>query len=199
MIRKRAIALISVAALTLVYQWLNKTVSGGWVPRLPVDDWIPLWPIWVLPYLLTLPGLLLVGVIGARRMDEAIFRQFALMMIWAMLLCYLCFAIMPTYVERPALHGDDWATRILQTLYTQDHPNNACPSLHIALTASWCLTWCIWQPNWRWLWRLIALIIALSTILTHQHYILDVIGGVLVAWLAQISARLYLKSCKPVS
>lgn len=198
MMRKRGVALISIAALTLVYQWLNKTVVGGWVPRLPMDDWIPLWPIWVLPYLLTLPGLLAVGVISAQRMDDAPFRHFALTMIVTMLLCYLCFAFVPTYVERPILLGDDWATQILQALYVQDHPNNACPSLHIALTASWCLTWRAWRPHWTGVWLLIALIIGLSTVLTHQHYILDVIGGVWVAWLAQMSARLYLKSRKLV-
>jgi membrane-associated phospholipid phosphatase len=186
---KRVAVLCAVAALTLGYQLLNKTMVGGWIPRLGIDDWVPLWPIWVFPYLLTLPGLLLAGISGARSMSDRTFLQFAATIAVAMLMCYACFAIIPSYVERPELAGSEYATALLRSLYAQDRPNNAFPSLHIALTVGWCFIWCNWRPSLTGLWVFITIVICLSTLLTRQHYVLDVAGGALVGWLAQRVAR----------
>ena len=185
--RQRVFAIAAIAALTLGYQWLNKTVQGGWQPHLFLDDWIPLAPIWVVPYLLTLPGLLIVAIISAHYMDNAHFWRFACAMAVTMLSCYACFWLLPTFVQRPKLMGDEWATNLLRRLYAQDKPNNACPSLHIALAACWCLAWVRWLPRGSGVWGFILIVIVFSTLFTKQHYVLDVLGGCGVGGVSGVS------------
>jgi membrane-associated phospholipid phosphatase len=60
---------------------------------------------------------------------------------------------------------------------------NMCPSLHVAMAVAAAYTYA-WQSPLRakcvwWLW---AAAITLSTLLTHQHHIIDALSGALVGW-----------------
>ena len=62
--------------------------------------------------------------------------------------------------------------------------HNLLPSLHVGLTLVIVLTvWPHSKPLARWLIGLWALGLGASTLLTHQHHVLDVLAGALLGWL----------------
>jgi membrane-associated phospholipid phosphatase len=63
---------------------------------------------------------------------------------------------------------------------------NLLPSLHVALSTSCVLAYRPHaNPTVRWMLMAWAAAIALSTLLTHQHHVADVLAGGLLAWLGQ--------------
>ena len=89
----------------------------------------------------------------------------------------------PTYVIRPALSETDWATQLLNWIYTNDYMYNAFHSGHVYITTLIALFWSRWFPRWRWLWASTVVVVALATLFTGQHYLPDPVGGLLLAWL----------------
>jgi membrane-associated phospholipid phosphatase len=57
----------------------------------------------------------------------------------------------------------------------------ALPSGHVYITTLLALFYSRWYPRYKSLWILILVIVSLATLFTGQHYILDVLGGYLVA------------------
>jgi membrane-associated phospholipid phosphatase len=135
--------------------------------------------IWVyLSQFLLLPWAL------ASTQDDATRSRAFYSMLLATLLSSLVFALYPTRVPHPptpvgGLQGLAW-----HVLRLADTPNNAFPSLHVALAAIAGVT--LWQRRRR----LLAVAwpggIMLSTLATRQHVSWDIAGGLLVAALAWI-------------
>ena len=74
-------------------------------------------------------------------------------------------------------------------LYSFDLPHNLFPSLHIALRtllASTYLRFC--GGPWRWLTHVWFSLVGISTLVTWQHHIVDVLGGF---WLGAIAIHLF--------
>lgn len=107
--------------------------------------------------------------------------------ILAKAVCLVIFLALPTSNVRPALAADaplGWAMRFI---WAMDTPDNLFPSLH-------CLnSWLCWAavrgradvPRWyKTLTLVLVLAICASTLTTHQHVILDVLGGTALAELA---------------
>ena len=92
------------------------------------------------------------------------------------------FTVFPTYVVRPFLSGTDLSTQLLNWIYSRDYMYNAFPSGHVYITTLIALFWSRWFPRWRWLWAATVVMVALATLFTHQHYLPDPIGGLVLAW-----------------
>jgi membrane-associated phospholipid phosphatase len=112
--------------------------------------------------------------------------------VWAYLFVWLSaygiFICYPTVASRPVeLKGDGFGVWGLGLLYSADPPYNCFPSLHVAhsfVSAFTCLR----------LHRAVglvscgaALLVGVSTMLTKQHYILDVVAGVVLAFIAYVA------------
>ena len=67
--RQRLAYLAGLLILLALYFPINQNVSGGITPDLPLDAFIPLWPIWAIPYMLTLPWWIASLAWGALKMD----------------------------------------------------------------------------------------------------------------------------------
>ena len=75
---------------------------------------------------------------------------------------------------RPSVTNTDiWAT-ILSWIYTFDKPHNLFPSTHISLSFMSTL---ILHKKAAYIW---FILIAFSTLFVKQHYILDILGGLVV-------------------
>jgi protein-tyrosine phosphatase/membrane-associated phospholipid phosphatase len=88
---------------------------------------------------------------------------------------------------RPAVTGAfaPW----FAALYTFDFPHNLFPSLHIALRtllADLYVRKC--RGVWRWVAHVWFSLVGISTLLTWQHHLVDVLGGF---WLAAIALQLF--------
>jgi membrane-associated phospholipid phosphatase len=175
--------LLAIFAVQLLYFPVNRIVRGGVILTTPWDAHVPLWSLWAVPYLLSLFWWTGCFVWATWKMDDARFRAFAVGTIATMLTSYIIYIVYPTYVQRPALEGDNWRIALVRWIYENDRLNNAFPSGHTYTTMLIVFFWWHWRPRLRWLWVGIAAVIVLSTLFTGQHNLPDPIGGIIWAWM----------------
>lgn len=173
--------LIVLFAVLLLYVPLNRTIRGGVILSLPGDELIPFWPIWAVPYVLSVLWWIAAFIWAAFKMDDIRYKAFVAAALAVMLTAYAVFILYPTYVERPALEGHSWQIELVRAIYNNDRLNNAFPSGHTYATVLITLFWWDWRPKLRWLWVAIAVVVILSTLFTGQHNLLDPIGGIIWA------------------
>jgi len=118
-------------------------------------------------------------------------------MIAATLIASACFLILPTTIGFARL--DDGSNPAFSLLYALDYPFNCAPSLHVAYSA--LIIAAIWRgavrglrlPLAAWLVMIIA-----STILTHQHHLIDAVSALLlVGMLCRIGRDRPVQEAKP--
>ena len=181
--RMRLLWLAVLVVVQLMYFPINRTVQGGVVLDTPLDGYVPLWTVWIIPYMLSLLWWAVCYGWAAWKMEDDLYRAFVISFVTVMLTSYVIYIVFPTYVNRPELQGDDWLTRLVASLYENDRVNNAFPSGHTYNSVMIALFWSRWYPRQRWLWFTIAAIVVLSTLFTRQHNLPDLLGGILLAWL----------------
>ena len=175
--------MLLIVGVTSLYFPLNRKLTGGFNLSTRFDIWVPLWPAWVVPYLLCLPVWAAGLIWAAWKMDEGLFRSFVSACLFVQVSAMLFFYFFPTYVKRPLLTTVNWATKILKMVYRNDGDYNAFPSGHVYQTSLICLFYNQLYPNHPWLWIGIVVIVALSTLFTRQHNLADPLGGLAIAWL----------------
>jgi hypothetical protein len=174
--------LVALFGVQLLYIPINRTMQGGVILDTPWDAYVPFWPIWAVPYLLSLVWWAGCFVWAALKMDDALYRAFVAATIAAMLTSYAVYIFFPTYVQRPVLGVDSWPIELVRFIYSNDRLHNAFPSGHTYTTVLIVLFWWRWQSKLRWLWAGFAIVIVLSTLFTRQHNLPDPIGGIVWAW-----------------
>lgn len=179
-LQKRLLLVLLACCIQMVYIPTSNRTAGGIEPRLPIDIF-PVWPIWVLPYVLCYI-LWFAGIAWiVFKANDRQFRSFIAACMLTFALGALTFLFFPTYVEPARLAGSDVFTLILRTIHEEWGRYAALPSGHVYITTLLALFYGRWYPHHRFLWILILVIVSLSTLFTGQHYILDVLGGYLVA------------------
>ena len=160
------------------------------LPELALDRMVPLQPAWAPVYLSYfvfpfLPVLIM-------RQEEQIRRTFlAWLMVWVV--GYACFLVYPTMLPRPVGEiGEGFFAWFLRGVYDGDPPRNCFPSLHVATPfvaalSCWRVHRGVGVAALVW-----ASLIALSTLFTKQHYVADVIAGILLAGAAW---AVFLRNC----
>lgn len=177
-----AMAILVLCAACLYFP-LNRKLTGGFNLSTRLDTWIPLWPVWVVPYLLCLPIWAGGFIWAAWKMDDELFRSFVSAYLFVLVSAALLFYFFPTYVKRPTLTTGNWAMRILQMVYQNDGDYNAFPSGHVYQTSLICMFYGHLYPSLSWLWISVVIIVVLSTLFTRQHNLADPFGGLMIAWL----------------
>lgn len=175
----------SLAAVMLVvslgYLPINRLMSGGVTVEIWLDSHVPLWSIWIVPYLLTLVWWIVAGVWALWSMDDRLYVAFVCSWVLACIIGFSVFVLYPTYMVRPQVVGDGWADRIVRYVYANDHTYNAFPSMHLWVTVTIALYWSRWKPKWRGMLVTATIVVAFSTVLSGQHWIMDVVGGTILA------------------
>jgi membrane-associated phospholipid phosphatase len=123
-------------------------------------------------------------------------RRFVFALVMSMLVAAIIFVLMPTTVTRPVINGDSLSLRITQFVYLQDQPYNCFPSMHV----TWSLICCYYLQKLisrhrflTFLNILLFIMICLSTLLVRQHYVPDVIGGLILGTTTVAVAEIWLK------
>jgi membrane-associated phospholipid phosphatase len=148
--------------------------------RTPIDEALPVVTLFVVPYV-SLKAFIYGSLTIFLLFRARIFQSAVVSMIATFLVSYIFFAILQTYVDRPALTGTDALTRMVRDVYAGDHPFNDFPSLHVSLSAIIAIHW--WRFS-RTSWPLViwAGLIAISTVMVKQHYLVDIVGGLILAF-----------------
>jgi len=149
---KRLIWCAIVCGTQALYFPLNRFLEGGVEFKTVFDDYMPLWPIWVVPHALICGWWVVACIWAIWRMEERLYEAFFIASALISVTGLTIFAVFPTYVVRPTLSATDWSTQLLNWIYTKDHMYNAFPSGHVFITTLIALFWSHWFPQWRWLW-----------------------------------------------
>lgn len=155
-----------------------------YAPELALDRALPLIPSWALVYGALYLFLIVLPIVVVRQ-DEHIRRTVhAYLMIWITAYVFF-FVVYPTAAPRPErVIGEGFGAWGLRALYSSDPPYNCFPSLHVAHSFVSALTSHRVHRGLGVLATICAALVALSTLFTKQHYILDVIAGVILAFAA---------------
>ena len=174
-----AIGVIAIVT-SLFYDALN---HGPYVLflRSPLDDLIPVVGPFVVPYVSLRPFIYLSAVLFLL-FRARIYRSAALAMTVTLLVSYAFYVLLQTYIERPVLTGTDVFSQMIREVYAGDQPFNDFPSLHASLSTIFAIHW--WRIDRRiglavGIW---TALIVLSTVFVKQHYVADMVGGVLLAF-----------------
>jgi membrane-associated phospholipid phosphatase len=165
-----------------LYFPLNRFLQGGVEFKTALDEYVPLWPIWVLPYSFICAWWIAAYLWSAWRMEDRLYEAFFIGSAFVSVAALTIFTVFPTYVIRPALSGTDGSAQLLNWVYANDYMYNAFPSGHVYITTLIALFWSRWFPKWRWPLAGTVIIVILATLFTHQHYLPDPIGGLALAW-----------------
>lgn len=161
---------------------------------LPLDAYIPLIPVFLIPYL----GCFLhwgATFYLVARDEKCLSRFFAVVFLGAWV-CFFIFVFFPTGMERPPVEDAGALAWLLKTVYSADEALNLFPSLHCFMSYL-CLR-SVWKQNdiarWYQFFSLaLALLVFASTVFVRQHYMLDIPAGILlveITWQMAKSKRI---------
>jgi membrane-associated phospholipid phosphatase len=196
--KRRLFWLVIILVSLVIYFPINHLVTGGWALSLPIDKFIPLYPPALIPYLL---GTLLfvafpIWASFYSKKDE--FGAYTISFLTATIISYIIYLTLPTFVIRPEVHPQDYFSKAIVLLYQNDDPYNAAPSGHTFYTLIYFLYIKAWVPKAQVISLIIALLIITSALLTKQHYVLDVIFGLILGIIAYLTGRYVQKKWKMV-
>ena len=151
-----------------------------WVSYLSLDDAIPLWEVFVIPYCLWYPYLVGTGLF-LMFTDKDGFLKYMTFIIAGFTVSLLFCALVPNGQNlRPAFfERDNVFTWLLGRIYIVDTCTNVFPSIHVVgcLAAADAAFRSEKMRRFRFVSLLLAVLISASTVLVKQHSLLDVIGG----------------------
>ena len=155
-----------------------------YLPSLPLDRALPLLPSWSLIYGALYLFLILLPIFTIRDQELIVRTVNAYLLIW--ITAYIFFFVLyPTEAPRPEkFAGEGFAVWGLSALYGADPPYNCFPSLHVAHSFVSALSVFRLHRNLGALSLVFAALVAVSTLFTKQHYVVDVIGGIVLAAIA---------------
>jgi membrane-associated phospholipid phosphatase len=153
------------------------------MPELALDRAIPLEPVWMLAYgSIWIFAFLPVFVVRQPELT----RRAMLAALTVIGVAYVGFLAYPTVLPRPETVGEGFFAKSLEVNYELDPPYNCFPSLHVAWAFVAALT-CYRVHRGVGVVALVwATIIGVSTLYTKQHYVVDVIGGIAIGYLAYL-------------
>jgi membrane-associated phospholipid phosphatase len=171
------VLLISLVPFYLVIAGRSGAVNA---PALTLDRLLPLAPAWALVYGALYASLIVLPVLVLQQ-EELIRRTvWAYLMVWSV--AYMCFLLYPTVAPRPdTVIGNGFAVWGLRFLYDADPPYNCFPSIHVAHSFVSALACYRVHRNLGVIALLSASLVALSTLFTKQHYVADLVAGILLA------------------
>jgi len=178
--RKRLPLLALFAAVYLAYFPLNRILENAQTFKTPLDDSIPLIAAFSVPYLTFLPLIAGLAVLFFLKAPDRLFKSLMVSGILATLASYLIFTLFPTSIERPDILGSDIFSDLVRFIYSHDRPYNLFPSGHTFNTVIFALHLIKWKPKLALLTGAVSFLIILSTLLIKQHYLPDVVGGIIL-------------------
>lgn len=155
-----------------------------------LDNQIPFVKEWVIIYVVCYVFWAINYILISREGKEKWFR-FAFADLLSRLICGIIFIVFPTTNIRPVISGNDFTSWLMNFIYQIDPALNLFPSIHCLV--SWFCFIGIRRSKKIPLWYkvfscIFAVLVFASTQFTKQHYLIDIVGGVLIAELSYFIA-----------
>ena len=177
---------------------ITGTIDHAFACKIPfIDDMIPVVPVFIVIYVYSFI-FWICGPIAVSITRKKNFVNFCVYMLLAYFVGFLFFAFVPTYMDRVAEglmkvgENKDIFSKLLFTIYQADGGEmafNLMPSYHCLISA--CCYFGVRKQeeisrgfqNYS---LIMTVLICISTLFTKQHYIIDVVLGLLIAWLCYV-------------
>lgn len=182
----RTVLASAVVSLIPVYFFIGAITPGRGVhmPATAVDRAVPLEPAWMIVYG-SLYTFMLLPVLVARH--PPLFRRALLSYILIMIVAYAGFLLYPTLTPRPSqVTVDSFAAWTLRLTYSLDTRYNCFPCLHVAHSLVSAMTAFRVHKRVGWIAITWTALIGVSTLYTKQHYVVDVVAGAAIAYVAYL-------------
>lgn len=164
----------------------SRMIAGDWYHHnieSPLDRMIPLWPPSVVIYLGCYLFWAANYILIAQQEKEEVCKFFTADFI-SRVICLIFYLSYPTTNIRPKISPDGFWNQIMLFLYTIDAADNLFPSIH-CLVSWFCYIGLRGKKEFSIYYRgfscIMAILICISTLLTKQHVLIDVAGGILAA------------------
>ena len=153
-----------------------------------MDDMLPFVPFFVLFYVLAYLQW------GAHYVFHShVSREFCYHIVTADLMakivCMVFFIVLPTEIERPVIEGNGFWNALTGMIFSSDTPRNLFPSIH-CLESWFCFRAALRikrAPAWYAPAQLVLTVLVFaSTVLIKQHFVVDIVGGIVIAELCWI-------------
>jgi len=156
--------------------------------RTGLDDVIPFWPWTSWCYLPFYAAIFIMAIVGFR--SKFLFNRGLAAVALVMVLGALGHIFIRAEYPRPVLHPPypDISSAFLAAVQHIDPPGNVFPSLHVAQTSGLAFILVRDRPVLGRVAIVMGALLALSTLTTKQHFIVDVISGYALAFLARAFA-----------
>lgn len=174
--------ILFILQITLVYKLIQFYFVSEHVFKTPLDDRIPFVAWFVIPYILYVIVLIVVFAMAAK--NKHLFLATSKACFFAATVCNITFILFPTMILRPEIFPSTIYDKIVLSIYSIDSALISCfPSEHV--TFSVLLNLCLIGINKRisYVFLPLTILIVLSTLFIKQHYIPDVLSGLLLAFL----------------
>jgi membrane-associated phospholipid phosphatase len=181
------IPMVLLVSLVPIYLVIANQARTGTLhaPAVALDRLFPLAPTWALVYGALYAFLIVLPVFVVHQ--EGLIRRtvWAYLTVWTV--AYICFMLYPTVAPRPdTVPGRGFGVWGLRFLYEADPPYNCFPSIHVAHSFVSALACYRVHRTLGFIAVLSASLVALSTLFTKQHYVADLVAGILLALAAYV-------------
>lgn len=160
--------------------WLTGVRASTWGLYLDAERTLPFLPAWIWAYL-SINVLFLLPPLFMRASDMPLLGR---RMLAATLSGCVVFLLLPARLGFDRIVPDDGLYHsVFGGLFRADGPHNLVPSLHVTYASLCILSFQAAARGWlrRAAWSLWLVAIMASTVLVHQHHLLDVASGLLLA------------------
>ena len=148
-----------------------------------IDNRVPFMKEWVVIYLVCYIFWIVNYILVTREGKEKWFR-FAFADLLSRFICGIFFVLLPTTNIRPQVPGNDFFSWLMRSVYYLDSPTNLFPSIHCLV--SWFCFIGIRKSKKVSSWYkafscIFAILVFASTQFTKQHYLVDIVGAIVIA------------------
>lgn len=170
----------------LYFELLEHFAVPHYVIDSSLDDWIPFLEIFVIPYFLWFPILVLPMAYFLFHSKKE-FQNLCFFMFTGMTFCLLVYTFFPNGLQlRVEITRQNLCADIVRLLQSIDTPTNVCPSIHVSSTVAIAIVVCKYphfkHPGWtKGTIVILSILIILSTMFIKQHSIVDVVAGILLS------------------
>lgn len=174
--------LLTIPLLSIVYGLLNNPNRGVYSLVTDIDRIIPFNKFFIIPYVLWYFYIFIVFIYFFFK-DKKLYHKTLLAYNLGMIACFIIYYLFQTTTPRPVLNGNDFFTKLIFYIYSNDQPFNCFPSIHSLSSYLMIAAALKLEKSNKWVNILIgtiSLLIILSTLFIKQHVLLDALSAIIL-------------------
>lgn len=149
--------------------------------EISLDKVIPFKSIFIIPYIYWYI-FIFVGLIYILYKNRVEYGRIFISIVIGMCCCYIIYYIFPTQINRPLIDNSNILNKLVNFIYNKDKPFNCFPSIHVLNTYFIMrYTRYIYNKKFFYYTQIVGVLIILSTVLIKQHFVLDIVGSIILS------------------